>query len=334
MGVNRAPERGSTAPPADRYRRGERRTSAEPLAAAWEPEGTAALRRSPRKRRGVRRLVANYGWRIYAIPVLLVLTALVALDTVQPNTPGIGDGGSTNAAETPVSTPEAPPSELPAKKPDLKIPTAELPGGPEFSQDGVGTFKAITGSGPRVGEGNAPKFRKYAIAIEDGVKPADYNDDAAAFARTVEGILSDPRSWIGTKQVALQRVEANQNPDFTVALTSTKTTHTLCGKEIPFETSCYHPPTERVIINVARWVRGAMAYGSDLAGYRTYVINHEVGHALGSQHAPCPENDAPAPVMMQQTFGVSNDFVSQLNAGQDVVPADGKVCKTNAFPAG
>jgi hypothetical protein len=331
--VNRAPERGRTAPPADRYRRGERRTSAEPLAAAWEPEATQALRR-PRKRRGVKKLVANYGWRIYAIPVLLVLTALVVLDTVQPKSPATGDGGSTNAAETPASTPEAPASEVLGQKPQLNIPTAELPPGPDFSQDGVGTFKAIPGSGPRVGEANAPKFRKYAIAIEDGVKPADYNDDAAAFARTVDGFLSDPRSWIGTKQVALQRVEANQNPDFTIALTTTKTTHTICGKEIPFETSCYDKPTKRVVINVARWVRGAMAYSRDLAGYRNYVINHEVGHALGSGHAACPENDAPAPVMMQQTFGVSNDFVSQLNAGQDVVPADGKVCKTNAFPAG
>jgi hypothetical protein len=331
--VNRAPERGRTAPTADRYRRGERRTSAEPLAAAWEPDGTQALRRPPR-RRGVKKLVANYGWRIYAIPVLLVLTALVVLDTVQPKAPATGDGGSTNAAETPVSTPEPPASELPAKKPDLKIPTAELPAGPDFSQDGVGTFKVIAGSGPRIGEAGAPKFRKYAIAVEDGVKPADFNDDPAAFARTIDGILSDPRSWIGTKQVALQRVEANQNPDFVVALTTTKTTHTLCGKEIPFETSCWNPGTKRVIINVARWVRGAMVYGPDLAGYRTYVINHEVGHALGSGHAACAENGAPAPVMMQQTFGVSNDFVSQLNAGQDVVPADGKVCTPNAFPAG
>ena len=331
--MNRAPERGRSAPPADRYRRGERRTSAEPLAAAWEPEGTQAPRR-PRQSRGAKRLVASYGWRIYAIPVLLVLTALVVLDTVQPRSPSSGTTAGTNAAETPAGTSEAPPTEVPGKKPDLKIPTAELPAGPAFSEDGVGTFKVIGGAGQRVGEGNAPKFRKYAIAIEDGVKPADYNDDATAFARTVEGILSDPRSWIGTKQVALQRVEANQNPDFVVSLATTKTSHTLCGREIPFETSCYNPGQKRVIINVARWVRGAMAYGSDLAGYRTYVINHEVGHALGSQHAPCPDNDAPAPVMMQQTFGVSNDFVSQLNAGQDVVPADGKVCKTNPFPAG
>lgn len=322
-------------PPSDRYRRGERRTSAEPLAAAWEPDATKAMRR-PRKARGVKKLVASYGWRIYAIPVLLVLTALVVLDTVQPKAPATGGTGANtnNAAETPVSSPEPPASEVPGKKPVLNIPTAELPGGPAFSEDGVGTFKVIPGAGQRIGDAGAQKFRRYAIAIEDGVKPADYNDDATAFARTIDGILSDPRSWIGTKQVALQRVEANQNPDFTVTLTTTKTTHTLCGKDIPFETSCYNPGQKRVIINVARWIRGAMVYGSDLAGYRTYVINHEVGHALGSGHAACAENGAPAPVMMQQTFGVSNNFVSQLNAGQDVVPADGKVCVPNAFPAG
>lgn len=329
--MNRAPERGRTAPPADRYRRGERRTSAEPLAAAWEPEGTAQHRR-PRRRGGLKKLASNYGWRIYAIPVLLVLTALVVLDTLQPKTPAAGGAGDTKDVST--TTPEAPATEVKAQKPKLDVPTAELPAGPAFSEDGVGTWRAIAGSSARVGEGNAQKFRKYAIAIEDGVKPVDYGNDDAAFARTVEGILSDPRSWIGTKQVALQRVEPNQNPDFIVSLTSTKTTHTLCGKEIPFETSCWNPASKRVIINVARWVRGAMVYGPDLSGYRTYVINHEVGHALGSGHAACPENGAPAPVMMQQTFGVANNFVSQLNAGLDVVPADGKVCTPNPFPAG
>lgn len=282
----------------------------------------------------MKKLVANYGWRIYAIPVLLVLTALVVLDTVQPKAPAAGGANTNNAAETPSGTPEPPPSEVQGQKPKLDIPTAELPAGPAFSENGVGTWRAIAGSGARVGEANARTFRKYAIAIEDGVQPADYNNDDGAFARTVDGILADPRSWIGTKQVALQRVEANQNPDFTISLTSTKTTHTICGKEIPFETSCYDKPTKRVVINVARWVRGAMVYGSDIPGYRTYVINHEVGHALGNGHAACAENDAPAPVMMQQTFGVANNFVSQLNAGQDVVPADGKICKVNPFPAG
>jgi hypothetical protein len=281
----------------------------------------------------VKKLVSNYGWRIYAIPVLVVLTALVVLDTVQPKTPLAG-GAPSNPTGVSTSTPEAPATEKQASKPKLDVPTAELPDGPAFSEDGVGTFKAVPGSGPRVGEANAAKFRKYAIAIEDGVKPADYNDDAAAFGRTIDGFLADPRGWIGTKQVAFQRVEANQKPDFTIILASTKTAHAVCGREIPFETSCYDDPSKRVIINVSRWVRGAMVYGPDLSGYRTYVINHEVGHALGNRHAACAENGAPAPVMMQQTFGVSNDFVSKLNAGQDVVPADGKICVPNPFPAG
>jgi len=281
----------------------------------------------------VKRLVSNYGWRIYAIPVLLVLTALVVLDTVQPKSPAAGDPLAP-ANGTVSSTPEPPASEVQAGKPKLDLPTAELPAGPDFSQDGVGTWRVVAGNGPRLGEANAPKFRKYAIAIEDGVQPADYNNDEAAFARTIDGFLADPRSWIGTKQVAFQRVDANANPDVIISLTSTKTTHAICGKEIPFETSCWDQQRKRVVLNAARWVRGAMAFANDLSGYRNYLINHEVGHALGSKHAACPENGAPAPVMMQQTFGVANNFVSQLNAGQDVVPADGKVCTPNAFPAG
>ena len=39
----------------------------------------------------------------------------------------------------------------------------------------------------------------------------------------------------------------------------------------------------------------------DLNLYRTYLILHEFGHALGLDHAECVEG--PAPVMMQQTKG-------------------------------
>ncbi|GLZ35844.1 hypothetical protein Lesp02_80310 [Lentzea sp. NBRC 105346] len=311
----------------DRYRRGARRTTAEPLAASWEPEGPhrAAPRRTPAKK-----LVANYGWRIYAIPVLIVLTALVVLDTLQP--------GKAPASDTPGSasaTTSKPPAatEVQAPKQNLNVPTAELPAGPDFSTDGAGTWRALPGSGPRLGEANAANFMKYAIAIEDGVKAADYGNDDAAFANSVDAFLADPRSWIGTKTIALQKVEANQNPDFIISLTSTKTTQKMCGAQIPFETSCWDPPSGRVVINVARWVRGAKAFSGDLALYRNYLINHEVGHALGNGHKPCPENGAAAPVMMQQTFGVANNFVAELNAGQDNVPADGKVCTPNAFPA-
>jgi Protein of unknown function (DUF3152) len=89
-----------------------------------------------------------------------------------------------------------------------------------------------------------------------------------------------------------------------VTLVSSMTVRRLCGYTLPFETSCYNGKLGRAIINDARWVRGAVAYGSDLAGYRTYVINHEVGHALGHAHQACPRDGALAPVMLQQTLGL------------------------------
>ena len=89
------------------------------------------------------------------------------------------------------------------------------------------------------------------------------------------------------------------------------------------------------MINLARWVRGAIAFGGDIGNYRIYAINHEIGHAFGKGHAAAPKNGGLAPVMMQQSFGVSNDYVAQLNdkAGyDDPVTADGKTCQYNPWP--
>ena len=61
-----------------------------------------------------------------------------------------------------------------------------------------------------------------------------------------------------------------------------------CGLDVPLEASCYNGWAGRVLINDARWVRGALSYGTDIASYRAYAVNHEVGHALGIGHEPCP----------------------------------------------
>ncbi|WP_189224515.1 DUF3152 domain-containing protein [Saccharothrix coeruleofusca] len=319
----------------DRYRRGTRRTAGEPLAASWEPVAGGVGHR--KRRRGVKGLVGNYGWRIYALPVLLVLTVLVVLDSTAPG--GANGGGQSPLAQdgpaASSSQPELPTvNETPPSNADLvDIPTAVLPDGPKFSEQGTGTWQVVPGSTNPVGSG---VLVEYAIAIEDGIDPQDYNGDRDAFARTIDGFLSDVRSWVGTGQVAMRRVDDAGRADFVISLTSTNTTHQLCGFQIQYESSCWDRTTKRVVINTARWVRGAKAFSNDLSSYRQYAINHEVGHAIGKGHEGCRGNGQPAPVMMQQTFGVANDYVARLNevdaSNRGVVAADGKVCTANAFP--
>jgi Protein of unknown function (DUF3152) len=126
--------------------------------------------------------------------------------------------------------------------------------------------------------------------------------DRARFARFVESILFDRRGWAASGGFALQRVDSGA-PTFRVALTSPDTTDRLCA---PLDTagiySCHNEG--RAVLNYWRWTHGADAYGDHLIAYRTYMVNHEVGHALGHGHAFCTEEGAPAPVMMQQSKGV------------------------------
>jgi hypothetical protein len=61
------------------------------------------------------------------------------------------------------------------------------------------------------------------------------------------------------------------------------------------------------VLNLDRYMTSVSAYRNakvTLDIYRTYMINHEVGHALGHGHQLCPSNGAPAPVMEQQTLGL------------------------------
>jgi hypothetical protein len=207
---------------------------------------------------------------------------------------------------------------------------AALPDGVPVTPSGAGTWHVVPGA-TGTAAGTAARQLTYTVEVEDGL-------DAPSFAADVDAILADPRGWTGLGDVSFRRVDGTDaEPDVRIGLTSPGTSRRpdLCGFAIPYDSSCYLRKRHRVVVNLARWLRGAHSFDGDLAGYHRYAINHEVGHALGHPHVGCPAPGAPAPVMMQQTFGLSNTYLAQLNQadpGAAVrVHPDGAVCRPNSW---
>ncbi|MQA15443.1 MAG: DUF3152 domain-containing protein [Pseudonocardiaceae bacterium] len=312
-------------------RRAQGRTSraevAEPLAASWDPDpesdpGPGATRANRRRRRFAR-AASTYGWRVYAVPVLIVLTVLAVLDSARspaPQTPEASAGSpSDEAPAVPlIPHPGAGPGFGAAKA------AAELPGGGPFTKRGAGTWSVVPGAGPKFGTG---KLSTYTVEVEDGV---EMPGGPRGFATTVDATLNNPKSWMGSGRYAFRRVDDPAAADIRISLTSQLTTREVCGFGIPYDASCWKGNLKRVVINHARWARGAVAFQGNIVQYQQYVINHEVGHALGFQHVPCEATGELAPIMMQQTWGVSNDYIAAL--GSDGVEANGQVCEPNAWP--
>jgi Protein of unknown function (DUF3152) len=283
------------------------------------------------RRRGFLR---DYGWGVYALPVLVVLTALAVFDigrfsssglaSPEPQrernqliAPGLDAGVPTATSQEP--TPLVPNPEAP-RFVEAKA-SAELPAGGAFTETGPGTWSVVPGSGPRLGAG---ELFTYSVELESGV---ELPGGPAGLAQIVDATLANPKSWIGSGTYAFQRVDTGE-PDIRISLASQHTARQFCGFRIPFDASCWRGG--RAVLNTARWERGAVAFQGNVVAYQQYVINHEVGHALGFGHKPCGENGALAPIMMQQTWGVSNDYLAAL--GTDNVTADGKACAPNPWP--
>lgn len=227
------------------------------------------------------------------ISVLSVVTMLWVWHAVQPASQAdTGQGLTTtgdNATLTPPSpSPSASASAAPASTPSpaaAKSPAAARPTGRLVVVPGTGR---VFGSGP---------LRRYIVEVEQGL-----SEDPQEFAAAVERTLGDPRSWGRGGVQSFQRVSAG-SVEFRVVLASPRTVDRYCAPlNTNSYTSCYM--NGRSVLNEQRWQEAVPWYANDLASYRQYMVNHEVGHALGHGHQNCPAPGALAPVMQQQTLGM------------------------------
>jgi hypothetical protein len=245
----------------------------------------------------VRRFVLRHGWRAYALPLLTIATIAVLLDLAlsAPRTPaGAAASASSSAVPAVASVPtafaeaDAGPSRIP--------PAAEKA---TYVEVGDGSLSVVDGSSEVYGSG---PLQRFVVEVEGGI-----DVDGAGFAAAVESTLSDPRSWGNGGRMSFQRVGADEAAagqfDFRVSLVSPGHMETYCPDVgTGGYTSCQF--ADRAVINLARWATAVPDYRGDIATYRLYVINHEVGHVLGNGHLPCPEPGQIAPVMQQQTLGL------------------------------
>jgi hypothetical protein len=168
------------------------------------------------------------------------------------------------------------------------------PPGIRYPARGGGEFRMAAGQRRAPGSGPVLRYRVLVEKDITGITPA-------AFAAAVQRTLEDPRGWSGGGR-QLRRTGPGGRYDFTVYLVTPRTRDELCADVPDGYTSCRNG--DRVVLNVARWVKGVPRYGAPLAVYRQYLVNHEVGHRLGHGHERCPGRGEPAPVMQQQTLGL------------------------------
>jgi hypothetical protein len=244
--------------------------------------------------------VPRQAWASLALTGVLMVVAVVGVSTAW----GLSTDGAlgaaplpTTATPTPMPTPSPTLTATPTRPPRPTIRTTTKPPGTRTATTaattkapGVEVWKLASGGTGIVGASGT--LYTYRVEVEQATKL-----NADAVAQIVDQTLAAPRGW--TNEGKRFRRVSSGSVNMVIRVAIPATVDKLCRPLLTGGVvSCRNG--NLVMINLTRWNTGVKAFGSDVAGYRQLVINHEVGHRIGhSGHPKCPGQGKPAPVMMQ-----------------------------------
>ncbi|WP_241668355.1 DUF3152 domain-containing protein [Pedococcus bigeumensis] len=259
-------------------------------------EDSRVTRKPPRHRRRTSRQVRLR--RTIAGAVILLLVAVVTVRLTNRDLTPVNAGAASRV--TPVVSPSTTTTTRTPNNEDGSSTTeTATPGAVAVPQNGTGKITII--SVPQAAVATSGRTVKYTVEIEGGL-----DVDPTEVGSTIQSVLLDPKGWqkvdgVRFVNVTPQQAAKGAHVDVRVTLASPGLTDKLCA---PMRTlsqvSCWNG--ERSVLNFRRWALGDDSYGTDVARYRIYQVNHEVGHGLGHQHRTCPAKGKRAPVMVQQTL--------------------------------
>lgn len=118
--------------------------------------------------------------------------------------------------------------------------------------------------------------------------------------KKISNVLNDNKGW---RRLGYDFKFKEKNAKFKIKIVKEDKIVKICKFS---GLSCADMSKNIIYINIKRWRRGSKASKLSLDDYRTYIINHEIGHLLGRDHYQCGKSGTKVPVMVQQTLGISD----------------------------